>query len=92
MLDMYSLAWKINLVEKGLGKREILLPTYEQERRGVAQELLKFDSEYSRLFSGRAPTSEQLTTDPTKAVGKGNAVDAERFIAVFKKNAFFTSG
>lgn len=92
MLDMYSLAWKINLVEKGLGKREILLPTYEQERRGIAQELLKFDAEYSRLFSGRAPTSEQLTTDPTKAAKSANAVDADRFIAVFKKNAFFTSG
>lgn len=91
MLDMYSLAWKINLVEKGVGKRDVILPTYEQERRGIAQELLKFDSEYSRLFSGKGPNSDQLTTDATKAKA-ANAVDAQRFIEVFKKNAFFTSG
>ena len=91
MLDMYSLAWKINLVEKGVGKRHIILPTYEQERRGVAEELLKFDSEYSRLFSGKSRNSDQLTADATKAKA-GNAVDAQRFIEVFKKNAFFTSG
>lgn len=92
MLDMYSLAWKINLVEKGLGKRDIILPTYESERRGIAQELLKFDAEYSRLFSGRSPNADQLTADATKAAKSANAVDAERFIQVFKKNAFFTSG
>jgi hypothetical protein len=44
MLDMFSLAWRINLVEKGIGNAEILLPTYESERRSVAQELLKFDA------------------------------------------------
>lgn len=93
MLDMYSLAWKINLVEKGMGKRDVILPTYEQERRGIAQELLRFDAEYSRLFSGRSPKSDQLTADATKAIkNSGNAVDAQRFIEVFKKNAFFTSG
>jgi hypothetical protein len=92
MLDMYSLAWKINLVEKGVGKRDIILPTYEQERRSIAQELLKFDAEYSRLFSGRSPQSDQLTADLNAAHKSANAVDAERFIATFKKNAFFTSG
>lgn len=92
MLDMYSLAWKINLIEKGVGKRDIILPTYEAERRSVAQELLRFDAEYSRLFSGRSPKSDQLTADVTAASRTANAVDAERFIATFKKNAFFTSG
>lgn len=92
MLDMYTLAWKINLVEKGVGKRDIILPTYEQERRSVAQELLRFDAEYSRLFSGRSPQSDQLTADVKAASKAANAVDAERFIATFKKNAFFTSG
>ncbi|TFL03010.1 phenol 2-monooxygenase [Pterulicium gracile] len=114
MLDMYSLAWKLNLIEKGVGSREVLLPTYEQERRGVAEELLKFDSEYSRLFSGRGPSlqstasssslggsSTPTTDDPISAKapqapgpdpGVKAAVDAEKFIGVFKKNAFFTSG
>ena len=91
MLDMYSLAWRLNLVEKGVGNRDILLPTYESERRSVAQELLRFDSEYSRLFSGKSPRADQLTDDKSKASSVG-AVDAQRFIEVFKKNAFFTSG
>ncbi|KAJ7467058.1 phenol 2-monooxygenase [Mycena latifolia] len=82
MLDMYSLAWKLNLVMKGLGKPEILLPSYEHERRGVAEELLKFDGAYSRLFSGRGPDASQLP----------GGVDAEKFIQMFKQNAFFTSG
>ncbi|CAK5281204.1 unnamed protein product [Mycena citricolor] len=82
MLDMYSLAWKLNLVMKGVGRPEILLPSYEHERRGIAQELLKFDGAYSRLFSGRAPDASQLS----------GGVDAEKFIEMFKQNAFFTSG
>ncbi|GJN93539.1 hypothetical protein Rhopal_006596-T1 [Rhodotorula paludigena] len=91
MLDMYSLAWKLNMVEKGIADPSILLPTYEQERKGVAEELLKFDKFYSTLFSGRSPQSDQLTADATKAKAKG-AVDPELFIETFKKNAFFTSG
>ncbi|KAJ7782495.1 phenol 2-monooxygenase [Mycena maculata] len=82
MLDMYSLAWKLNLVMKGLGKPEILLPSYEHERRGVAEELLKFDGAYSRLFSGRGVDAKHLP----------GGVDAEKFIQMFKQNAFFTSG
>ena len=90
MLDMYSLAWKINLVEKGVADASILLPTYEHERKGIAEELLKFDKAYSTLFSGRSPKSEQLTDDAEKAKGKG-AVDAQLFIETFKKNAFCMS-
>lgn len=99
MLDMYSLAWKcvasffvhlfganllprLNLVMKGLGKPEVLLPSYEHERRGVAEELLKFDGAYSRLFSGRGPDAKHLP----------GGVDADKFIQMFKQNAFFTSG
>ncbi|KAJ7502456.1 phenol 2-monooxygenase [Mycena galericulata] len=82
MLDMYSLAWKLNLVMKGLGKPDVLLQSYEHERRGVAEELLKFDGAYSRLFSGRGPDASQLP----------GGVDAEKFIQMFKQNAFFTSG
>ncbi|KAF7322151.1 Phenol 2-monooxygenase [Mycena kentingensis (nom. inval.)] len=82
MLDMYSLSWKLNLVMTDLARPEILLPTYEHERRGVAQELLKFDGAYSRLFSGRGPDAKQLP----------NGVDPDQFIEMFKQNAFFTSG
>mgnify|MGYP001599131797 FL=1 len=91
MLDMYSLCWKINLVEKGMADHSVLIPTYETERRGIAEALLKFDTEYSKLFSGRSPDATQLTSDVTKAKSVG-AVDAQRFIDAFKSNAFFTSG
>ena len=86
MLDMFSLAWKINLVEKGIGNADVLLPTYEEERRSVAKQLLKFDSEYSKLFSGRGPKDAELTDDETKAGKKANAVDAQKFIEAFKTN------
>lgn len=89
MLDMFSLAWKINLVEKGLGKRETIMETYEQERRGVAQELMAFDAEYSKLFSGRGASVKGL--DKTQAAN-GFEVDPQRFIELFKQNAYFTSG
>jgi len=93
MLDMHNLCWKINLVEKGLGDASILLPTYQLERRDIAQQLIAFDAEYSRIFSGRSPDATQLTDDPLLAgKKKGNAVDAQKFIEVFKKNARFTSG
>ncbi|KAH8929493.1 phenol 2-monooxygenase [Atractiella rhizophila] len=107
-LDMYDLCWKINLVEKGLASRS-LLKLYEHERRHVAQQLLKFDAEYSRLFSGRSPVSDNLTSSTDPSVSPGTAapapeskaashaerkakVDAQRFIELFKQNAFFTSG
>ena len=61
----YARLARIVIVEKGIGKRDVILPTYEQERRGIAQELLKFDAEYSRLFSGRSPNSDQLTDSNT---------------------------
>lgn len=48
MLDAYSWAWKINLVEKGMSDASILLSTYESERKGIAEALLRFDAEYSR--------------------------------------------
>lgn len=88
MLDMYSLTWKINLIEKGIGDRDVLIPTYEHERRGVAQELLAFDAEYSKMFSGKNPKRDEMTADSTKAKAAGkSAVDAQKFIEVFKKSA-----
>ncbi|KAA1110422.1 hypothetical protein PGT21_021169 [Puccinia graminis f. sp. tritici] len=89
MLDMFSLAWKINLVEKGIGKRETIMETYEQERRGIAQELMSFDAEYSKLFSGRGAKIENLDKTQT---ANGFEVDPQRFIELFKQNAYFTSG
>lgn len=91
MLDTHNLSWKINLVEKGIGRADVLLPSYEVERRSIAQRLIQFDSEYSKLFSGRNPKANQLTDEVEKAKQSG-AVDPQRFIQVFKQNAQFTSG
>lgn len=80
MLDMYSLAWKLNLVEKGMADASILA-TYQHERKGVAEELIRFDAEYSRLFSGTNPANE------VAAKANQGGVDAERFIQTFRKHA-----
>jgi hypothetical protein len=50
------------------------------------------DSEYSKLFSGRNPKASELTDDAAKAKSSTGSVDADKFIEVFKANAFFTSG
>lgn len=91
MLDTHNLSWKINFIEKGIGRADVLLPTYELERRSIAQRLIQFDSEYSKLFSGRSPAAQELTDEVEKAK-KSGAVDPQRFIQVFKQNAQFTSG
>lgn len=86
MIDMFSLAWKINLIEKGIGKRQEIMETYEHERRGVAQELLAFDAEYLKLFSA---SSSQAGQDEAHKLLEA---DPQRFIKLFKQNTYFTSG
>ncbi|KAF4170432.1 hypothetical protein CNMCM8694_006581 [Aspergillus lentulus] len=48
MHDSFNLAWKLNLVCRGLAKRS-LLATYE-ERRKVAMDLIRFDAEHCNAF------------------------------------------
>jgi phenol 2-monooxygenase (NADPH) len=56
MADAWNLGWKLASVLIGTAKPE-LLHTYSAERRAVAQELIDFDREFSRLFSARATKS-----------------------------------
>ncbi|KAL9939774.1 hypothetical protein V8E36_001591 [Tilletia maclaganii] len=86
IIDSFSLAWRINLIEKGLGNRSVLLQSYHDERRKTGQQLIDFDAEYSALFSGEIPknspelaryTSEQLR---------------EHLVKVQRRNAAFTTG
>ncbi|GFF39607.1 3-hydroxybenzoate 4-monooxygenase [Aspergillus lentulus] len=49
MHDSFNLAWKLNLVCRGLAKRS-LLATYEEERRKVAMDLIRFDAEHCNAF------------------------------------------
>jgi phenol 2-monooxygenase len=53
MADAFNLGWKLAAVLRGTARPE-LLRTYSEERRAVAQELIEFDREFSRLFRGRS--------------------------------------
>lgn len=81
MHDTYNLGWKIGAVVKGTARRSILA-TYELERRKVAQELIEFDHQFSRLFSGR----------PAKDAADEAGISMAEFKAVFERSMLFTSG
>ncbi|GIK06584.1 hypothetical protein Aspvir_002234 [Aspergillus viridinutans] len=49
MHDSFNLAWKLNLVCRGLAKKS-LLATYEDERRKIAMDLIRFDAEHCSAF------------------------------------------
>ncbi|HET6864550.1 MAG TPA: FAD-dependent monooxygenase [Solirubrobacteraceae bacterium] len=59
MADAWNLGWKLASVLSGRARPE-LLHTYSEERQAVAQELIDFDREFSRLFSAR----ERESADP----------------------------
>ena len=54
MHDSLNLAWKLNLVIRGLAQPKIL-STYEQERRKIAQDLISFDLEHANAFHDGDP-------------------------------------
>ncbi|KAF2460853.1 FAD binding domain-containing protein [Lineolata rhizophorae] len=80
-LDAQNLAWKIHQVEAGFADRNVLLPTYESERRLAAENLLNFDAKYASLFSQRLPSAGEAG-DPTE----------NEFIRLFKESCELTSG
>jgi phenol 2-monooxygenase len=49
MHDSFNLAWKLNLVYRGLANKS-LLATYEDERRKIAMDLIRFDAEHCNAF------------------------------------------
>lgn len=49
MHDSLNLAWKLNMTIRGLAS-PALLGTYEDERRKIAQDLIKFDYEHANAF------------------------------------------
>jgi phenol 2-monooxygenase len=75
MADAWNLGWKLASVLTGRARPE-LLHTYSEERRAVAQELIDFDREFSRLFSARDPES----------------VDPDAFQRYFIEQGRFTAG
>lgn len=81
MQDSFNLAWKVGLVVRGVCPRTIL-PTYNDERRQVALELIAFDHKFSALFSGR----------PAKDVMDAEGVSMEEFKQAFLRGNMFASG
>jgi phenol 2-monooxygenase len=81
MQDTYNLGWKIASVLNGAAHRSIL-KTYQSERRRIAQDLIKFDHKFSRLFSGR----------PAKDVMDEAGISISEFKSAFEKGNLFTSG
>ena len=75
MADAWNLGWKLASVLRGRARPE-LLHTYSEERQAVAQELIDFDREFSRLFSAREPES----------------VDPDAFQQYFIAQGRFTAG
>ncbi len=69
------------MVIKGIAKPSVL-KTYETERRAVAQELIAFDQEYSRLWSSR----------PKKDAGDTNGLSMPSFERAFIQQQLFASG
>lgn len=45
--DTWNLGWKLNLALRGLAKGDVLLATYEQERKKIAHDLINFDFEHA---------------------------------------------
>ncbi|KAK1657937.1 FAD binding domain-containing protein [Colletotrichum godetiae] len=45
--DTWNLGWKLNLALRGLSKGDVLLATYEQERKKIAHDLINFDFEHA---------------------------------------------
>lgn len=69
------------MVVKGIAKPSIL-KTYETERRAVAEELIAFDQEYSRLWSSR----------PKKDAEDANGLCMAAFERAFIQQQLFASG
>ncbi|PPQ64352.1 hypothetical protein CVT24_008421 [Panaeolus cyanescens] len=80
MNDSHNLAWKLTHVLKGYAK-PILLKTYEFERRKYAQDLINFDKQFARLFSGKPRTKPDE-----------DGVSHEEFLQAFQTFGGFTSG
>ncbi|KAJ1025137.1 hypothetical protein NDA16_002643 [Ustilago loliicola] len=81
MQDTYNLTWKIASVVKGVSPRSIL-PTYEMERKQIAQDLITFDHRFSRLFSGK----------PAKDEADAAGISMTEFQQAFEKGNRFASG
>jgi phenol 2-monooxygenase len=82
MQDAFNLGWKLASVLDGRAKPE-LLRTYSAERHAIAQGLIDFDKEWSKIMA--SPPK-----DPSHAESGG--VDPQELQAYFVKSGHYTAG
>ncbi|KAL4734660.1 phenol hydroxylase [Aspergillus similis] len=76
MHDSFNLAWKLNLVARGLASPS-LLGTYESERRKIANDLIAFDAEHCAAFeAGEAALARNFDENIRFISGVGAEYDA----------------
>ena len=83
MNDTYNLGWKLAAVLHGLVDPK-LLHTYSEERQGIAQLLIDFDREISRLFAAK-PKGKDGADDK-------DAIDPAVFQEYFTRQGRFMAG
>ncbi|KAI9871719.1 MAG: hypothetical protein M1830_002532 [Pleopsidium flavum] len=89
-LDAQNLAWKIHHVESGFARR-LILQSYEEERKLIAENLLNFDAKYAALFSARIPSAGEVGAASQSHSGDSKQ-EKNEFLEVFKSSCEFTSG
>ncbi|KAL4951920.1 FAD binding domain-containing protein [Aspergillus filifer] len=76
MHDSFNLAWKLNLVSRGLASPS-LLSTYEVERRKIANDLIAFDAGHCAAFeAGEAALAKNFDENIRFISGIGAEYDA----------------
>ena len=86
MQDTFNLGWKLAAVLRRQCTPE-LLHTYSAERQVVAQELIDFDREWSRMVSERPRQASGGNTE-----GASEGVDPKEFQKYFEQHGRFTAG
>ena len=82
MQDAFNLGWKLASVLEGRAKPE-LLRTYSAERHAIAEELIAFDKEWSKIMASQPK-------DPSRPELGG--VDPQELQAYFVKSGRYTAG
>lgn len=82
MQDAWNLGWKLATVLRGLSP-QTLLHTYSKERQAIAQELIDFDKEWSKIM-GSPPKDS--------AHPERGGVDPAELQAYFQKSLLYTAG
>ena len=81
--DAVNLSWKLSLVLNGYAKSDVLLPSYEAERRPNVERLIQYDKDISRLMTMQLPEDwhGDAHADPNEVLG-----------VIMKEAAAFSSG